>query len=169
MAFSILDIDDIDRLQARMRPGALSVRGFLGPNESLNAVLAADDQAMQQAGVTFESLAMAIEALIAAAGGSRTGEATVGGTHHVRIQRYLGVQICPWSPDPQHTQCTGRGAHFSSIDWRVEHLQSGEAMEGPGLIVHLMHDHHFCEGLESPYRVDPVALAGLLGLFRRNI
>jgi hypothetical protein len=130
--------------------------------------MAADEQAMQQTGVTFEALAVAIETLIAAARGSGTREATVGGTHRVRIQQYLGVQICPWSPDPQQTQCTGRGVLFSNIDWRVENLQTGQALEGPGLIVHLMHDHHFCEGLESPYRVDPVELAELLGLISHN-
>ena len=157
-------VPDIERIEARMRPGALSVRGFLGPNESLRTVMAADSQAMQRSGVTFESLAASIEVLIAAASGSSTHEATVNGTHHVRIQQYLGFQICPWSPDPQHMQCTGRGVHLSSLDWRVENLRTGQVLRGPGLIVHLMHDHHFCEGPESPYRVDPVALAELLGL-----
>lgn len=152
-----------------MRPGALSLGGFLGPNESLRAVMAADEHAIQQTGVTFESLAAGIETLIAAARGSGTREATVNGTHHVRIQQYMGVQICPWSPDPQQMQCTGRGVLLSNIDWRVENLATGQVLQGPGLIVHLMHDHHFCEGPESPYRVDPVALAGLLGLFRRDI
>ena len=155
---------DIDQLEARMRPGALSVAGFLGPSESLRAVMAADDLAMQRTGVTFEALAVAIEALIAAASASPTHEALVNGTHHVRIQQYLGFQICPWSPDPQHVQCMGRGLHFSSLQWRVESLPRGQVLQGPGLIVHLMHDHHFCEGRESPYRVDPVALAELLGL-----
>ncbi len=155
---------DLERIEARMRPGALSVAGFLGPNESLRAVLADDELAMQRTGITFETLAAAIEALIAAANASPTHEAVVNGVHKVRIQQYLGFQICPWSPDPDHMQCTGRGLPFSSVDWRIENLRTGQAMQGPGLIVHLLHDHHFCEGRESPYRVDPVALAQLLGL-----
>jgi hypothetical protein len=157
-------VPDIDQIETRMRPGALSLRGFLGPNESLRTVMAADSQAMQRTGVTFEALAASIEALIAAASDSSTHEAIVNGTHHVRIQQYLGFQICPWSPDPQHMQCVGRGVHFSSLDWWVENLRTGQVLQGPGLIVHLMHDHHFCEGQESPYRVEPVALVELLGL-----
>jgi hypothetical protein len=157
-------IPDIGQIEARMRPGALSLRGFLGPNESLRTVMAADSQAMQRIGITFEALAASIEALIAAASDSSTHEAIVRGAHHVRIQQYMGFQICPWSPDPLHMQCVGRAVHFSSLDWKVENLRTRQVMQGPGLIVHLMYDHHFCEGLESPYRVDPVALADLLGL-----
>jgi hypothetical protein len=59
---------------------------------------------------------------------------------------------------------TATALFYSSLDWQLENLGTGQRLEGPGLIVHLMHDHHFCEGPQSPYRVDPVALAGLLGL-----
>lgn len=154
---------DIDWVEARMRPGALSVSGFLGPHESLRDVLAADALAMRRARVTFEALAAALEALLAAASASRTREALVAG-RHVRIQQYLGFQVCPWSPGPRSAQCVGGGLQFASLDWTIEILQTGDMLKGPGLLVHLMHDHHFCEGRESPYRVDPVALAKLLGL-----
>jgi hypothetical protein len=152
-------------LEARMRPGGLSGTGFLGPAESLPAVLAADEQVMTRAGLTFEAVAGALETLVAAASAAPAREATVGGTHHVRIQPYLGFQICPWSPDPDHAQCDAgeaRGLIYSSVDWRLENLRTGQVIEGPGLIIHLMHDHHFCEGRQSPYRVDPVDLARVL-------
>jgi hypothetical protein len=151
-------------LEARMRPGGLSLHGFLGPDESLGEVLAADSLAVERMGVTFEKLAASLEALIEAANASPAREAIVNGKYRIRIQQYLGFQICPWSPDPRHMQCTGRAVHLSSLDWRVQNLETGQALAGPGLIVHLMHDHHFCEGNESPYRVDPTALAELLGL-----
>jgi hypothetical protein len=159
--------DDIAELEARMRPGALSRAGFLGPSENLRAVMAADDLAMKQAGQTFEAVAAALEVLIGAAMASPGHEVTVGGKHHIRVQQYLGFQICPWSPDPNHAQCglgEARGLPYSSLNWHLENLRTGKAMEGPGLIVHLMYDHHFCEGPESPSRVDPIALAGVLDL-----
>jgi hypothetical protein len=37
-------------------------------------------------------------------------------------------------------------------------------MRGPELITHLIREHGFFEGFESPYRVDPRALAELLQL-----
>lgn len=41
---------------------------------------------------------------------------------------------------------------------------TGDYLAGPGLIVHLIRDHHFFEGPGSPYRVDPVKAAQVLGL-----
>lgn len=164
MTFSSRGIDEIE---ARMRPGGLSVAGFLGPQESLRAVIAADEAVMTRAELRFEAVAAAIEVLIAAAAASPTREATIDGRHHIRIQQYLGFQICPWSPDPRHAQCDvgdARRTLYSSLDWRLENLRTGQVVEGPGLIVHLMHDHHFCEGRRSPYRVDPIALAEALEL-----
>jgi hypothetical protein len=157
----------IDELEARMRPGGLSVAGFLGQRESLEAVMAADEAAMIRADLSFEAVAAAIEVLIAAAVASPTREATIDGRYHVRIQQYLGFQICPWSPDPRHAQCSvgdERRTLYSSLDWRLENLRTGQVVEGPGLIVHLMYDHHFCEGRQSPYRVDPITLAEALEL-----
>jgi hypothetical protein len=155
---------DIGELEKRMRPGAMSRAGFLGPHESLRAVMAADEAAMQQTGVTFEALATELEALIAGANAAPSRETTVGDAYRVRLQQFLGPQICPWSSDQRYPQCVGRGSIYASIDWMIENLRTGQAMSGPGLIVHLMHDHHFCEGAGSSYRVDPVKLARLLGL-----
>lgn len=33
--------------------------------------------------------------------------------------------------------------------------KTGESFTAPALIVHLIRAHHFFEGVESPYRVDP--------------
>jgi len=164
MTFSGIGIAE---LEARMRPGAFSRAGFLGPSEKLLEVLAADDLAMKQSGQTFEAVAAALELLISAAAASPSRETDVGGRHHVRVTQYLGFQICPWSLDPHHAQCAmgeARGLTYSSLDWHLQNLRTGREMDGPGLIVHLMFDHHFCEGQESPNRVDPIALIQLLEL-----
>lgn len=150
-----------------MRPGALSIAGFLGKDESLAAVMAADELAIEGAGLTFEMVAIALESLITAAARSPTYATTVKGIWDVRVQLYQGFQVCPWSPDPRHAQpcmAEATGLIHSSIDWHIANLHTNQEQAGPGFIVHLMHDHHFCEGLESPYRVDPLSLAQLLRL-----
>lgn len=147
-----------------MRPGAVSRAGFLGPHESLPAVMAADEAAMRQIGVTPEALAVKLEGLIASANAPPSRETTVSDLYRVRLRQFLGPQICPWSSNVRYPQCVGRGSLYASLDWTIESLRTGRAMTGPGLIVHLMHDHHFCEGPGSPYRVDPVELAQLLDL-----
>jgi hypothetical protein len=51
-------------LEKRMRPGAWSMAGFLGPNESLDAVLRLDAEAMTLLGVTHRRIADTLEQAI---------------------------------------------------------------------------------------------------------
>jgi hypothetical protein len=118
--------------------------------------MAGDAAALHAIGVSFEDLALRLQSLLA---GERASS-----EYRVEITKYLGPQICPWSPNQTYTECPGIGLDLASIDWTIDNLQTGESAHGPGLIVHLLHDHHFAEGRQSPYRVDPVALARLLGL-----
>jgi hypothetical protein len=72
----------------------------------------------------------------------------------------FGYQECPWSP----TELLGGGKPCAagSSDWGIRDRQRGLEMKGPELITHLIREHGFFEGFESPYRVDPRALAKLL-------
>ena len=47
---------------------------------------------------------------------------------------------------------------------KIRNGDNGFKLAGPGLIVHLIGAHTFFEGFESPYRVEPRALAQLLQL-----
>jgi hypothetical protein len=154
----------VTELESRMRPGVLSQGGFLGENERLADVLARDSQTLAELGVTHEGLAGKLGALV------RMGEAASHSTRRighfeVQVTVYCGFQMCPWSPDIHSSQCTaGDGIQFGSLDWCIRNVRSGQEMCGPGLIVHLIRDHHFFEGFGSPYRVDPRGLARLLEL-----
>jgi hypothetical protein len=145
-----------------MRPGVLSQGGFLGANERLADVLAVDSETLAELGVSYADLAEKLGVLI------QRGVSAADHTAHVdhfaiTIRSYSGFQICPWSADIHRSQCTaGGGVQFSSLDWCIRNTRTGQEMCGPGLIVHLIRDHHFFEGLESPYRVDPRELVHLL-------
>jgi hypothetical protein len=77
---------------------------------------------------------------------------------------YFGWQECPWGPGLRDAK-QGEGitlcGHGSS-DWFITDVRRGLSMNGPSLITHLIREHGFFEGFESPYRVDPRALAELL-------
>jgi hypothetical protein len=152
---------DLELVEARMRPGRLSRSGFLGPHESLRAVMAADAAAMRDIALSFEAVGSRLSSLLDAALDSPGRAAIVQGTYEVRLQQFLGFQICPWA---RRGQCEGPALVYASVDWTITDLHSGASISGPGMIVHLMGDHHFCEGRESPRRVEPVRLARFLGL-----
>lgn len=148
-----------------MRPGAFSRVGFLGPRESLKEVLDADRLEVERLGLTFERLAEPLETLIDAAENSPTRNAKIEGRFRVEVEIFTGFQICPWASDPHHAQCdAGLGVRHASINWRIVNLRTRREIRGPGLAVHLMRDHHFCQGKGSPLRVDPGELADVLEL-----
>jgi hypothetical protein len=156
---------EIAELESRMRPGAFSRAGFLGPQESLLQVLEADRQQVARMGLTFEQLAEPLEALIAAGVSSPSRKTNVGKVYRVEVEVLTGFQICPWAADPHHAQCTaGKGVQNASVNWRIINRQTGQELRGPGLAGHLLRDHHFCQGRGSPLRVDPLVLAEFLGL-----
>lgn len=57
----------IAELEKRMRPGAWSEGGFLGPTESLEAIVAQDDQTLRELGITYEGIADALEKVLQSA------------------------------------------------------------------------------------------------------
>ena len=76
------------------------------------------------------------------------------------IAQYRGLQECPWGCEY---------AKWASFDFLLLNRQSGMYVTGPGLIVHLIRDHHFFEGLESPYRVDPAKVVQVLEISSKGI
>lgn len=53
---------------------------------------------------------------------------------------------------------------WSDMDFLLLNRTTGEFITCPGLIVHLVREHHFFEGSKSPYRVDPIRLAAIISL-----
>jgi hypothetical protein len=154
----------LDEIEARMRPGRFSQKGFLGPNERLKDVLELDSCALTEMGLTTSELARQLMALLVPVVESRVSAARVH-QFRIRLQRFKGFQICPFALDPHRNQCqAGWAVHLASVDWRIRNMRTSKELAGPGLIVHLIGAHHFFEGLESPYRLGPRALAELLEL-----
>jgi hypothetical protein len=151
-------------VEARMRPGAFSRTGFLGPNERLSDVLALDAETLRKLNLSCAEIASRLDALIVAAKAAPDHRSSLG-TVECQVRVYQGFQICPWAPAPHQAQCSaGAGVRHGSIDWQITNLASKATMQGPGLVVHLIRDHGFFEGLLSPSRVDPGRLASILDL-----
>ena len=72
---------------------------------------------------------------------------------------YRGLQECPWS-------CTA--IPWAYFDFLILNRRSGEFITGPGMIVHLIREHQFFEGRESPYRVDPARAIRVLEIAPDN-
>ena len=150
------------RVEELMRPRKLSVAGFLGETERLEDVLKEDASTLSSLRVTAAEIADRIREIVGASlyRSSRwsTRDTYDTGKFRVRLMQWGGFQECPWlcKHDPA----------WASIDFVIENRRSGAKLKGPGLIVHLIAEHGFFEGKESPYRVDPRQAAEVLGLPR---
>ncbi|MFH1637223.1 MAG: hypothetical protein ABIB71_02240 [Candidatus Woesearchaeota archaeon] len=137
-----------ENLEASMRPGELSELGFLGEHERLDEVLKSDDESVKRLGVTHEKIASRIEYFIKAVRRLSKQGQLIDGKYLVGGTQWRGGQKCPWG-DVSFSMPHG------SIDLFVRNIELGEQLNFPGGIVHLIREHQFYEGKESPYRVDP--------------
>ncbi len=140
-------------LEQRLRPGADSHLGFLGSDERLAEVLAADDELVRRLGLTHAIIAQRLENIFSRVHYPTT-EPTPIDQWNVSGTAYRGFQACPWE----------KNAQYGSWDLTIENRRTGERLQCPGLIAHLIGEHGFYEGKQSPYRVDPELLARVLDL-----
>jgi hypothetical protein len=147
----------INHLEESMRPGELSSGGFLGKDERLDDVLKADDETVKRLGLTHEKIADRIEYFIKAVGYPLPEGKLVDEKYLVGGRVFRGGQGCPWDD-------AGLMMPHSNVDMFVKNQELNETLSFPGGIVHLIREHHFYEGKQSPYRVDPEKAARVLDL-----
>lgn len=159
---------DIKKLEERMHPGKHSEGGFLGPKESLEEILKEDDETVARLGFEHRQIAAALDHFLTFGfQGSRKLNKHLdsrmdlnrpivlfGGTYAIEINMYDGHQDCPWGCTKDQDGRHGLSM-YGGLDATVTNQKTGEKLKFPGLIIHLISDHHFYEGKESPYRVDP--------------
>ena len=172
----------IEELEKRMRLGNYSEVGFLGKEESLLDVVHTDEETIRKLGVTHVQIADRLEYFILryVQGNADffnpnkrlTGQKLVDAYETFEMegidvdQLYQivghtrrGYQLCPWGDDTEPTTkiylIPGGHHPYSNLEITVKNNKSDESLSFPGLIVHLIKDHHFYEGKQSSYRVDP--------------
>lgn len=163
-----LSADDLHAIEKRMQPGGVSYSGFLAEDEKLGDVIAKDNATLKDLGVTHKQVADRIESIFGRALRRRALEfryrnykkkpeletALIDGKFKVDIQGYLGIQVCPFK-EPLKTCGT------SNHDVEIYNQDLEEDIEFPGLIVHLIREHHFFEG-DTYYRLDPAKAVRVL-------
>jgi hypothetical protein len=144
-------------LERDMRPGAIwnvkgkpfyegSSRGFLGKEEKLLEVLAADNAyVVDEQGLTHQDLARALHAVAAVANEKDVTDFVYNGRRFkVALIRYKGSQYSPFFDDTS-----------ASIDATVTNATSGKEMRYSLLVPHMIERYGFYEGHGTPYRVEP--------------
>ena len=140
--------------ESLLKPGKSSQEGFLGEDEKLAEVIASDEATLKKMGIDFEQIANRIEYFIKAVPYPTRTPKIVDECYEVVGTVWRGMQECPW----------GDKGEYSSMDFEIKNVKTGESIFFPGLIVNLIRKHLFFEGKKSAYRVDPKKVVEVLGI-----
>jgi hypothetical protein len=143
-------IADLERV---MRPGELSQAGFLGDDESLLRVMAADNRhVVDELGLTHQELAKHLRAMQAIF------------HHHCKTTNefrtavfvYNGRRFTAWEDSWFDSQGSPfRDGTWTSVDVTVTNLDNGKELKYSGLVPLMIERYGFYEGKGTPYRVEP--------------
>ncbi len=152
----------IAELEELMRPGQRDERtskeGFLGPEERLLDVLAADNDLVNGMGLSHRDLAIPLLQICQRVNG-RLNEGDDFEFDHANIRWrvectvFMGSQLSPFNDQTK-----------ASIDYTLTNLENGESVSFSGLVPLMIERYGFYEGHGTPYRVEPTDIARVLGL-----
>jgi len=139
----------------RMRPGVITIQGFLGNDiRPPEEIIAEDEAEFARLGLDFETIASGLEKL-RAAGERGLGEPISLGKFLVQTGDARGMLPCPYNDGLYHKNAVS----VRAADQPFESCVEGEDMlVFSDLSIHLLRVHHFCQGRGSPFRLEPELL-----------
>jgi hypothetical protein len=151
-------------LEADMRPKKLSGAGFMGPDEKLLDVLAADNRyVVEELGLTHQELARHLHAL-----------ATIGdwlALHDKPMQEFVYhgkrfkvlIQSSSSSVKSPFADGTRSGSNAT-----ITNVQTGKKVRFGLLVPYMMERYGFYEGKGTPYRLEPQTVVEVLGFLEKK-
>lgn len=174
-----MSLDQIERFQKRMYAvsdeygchGCSSVTGFLAKNEKLLDVVKNDLETFNyhhaDIDVLAEKLFELMNTAIVEMNKIRKMEVLIEGRYLVKITTWMGFQYCPFSDVKENYKISPWGHIYthcgrSNMDVTITDIKTKKKINFCSLLVHLIKDHHFCEG-SVEHRLDPVTLINFFG------
>ena len=145
---------DEKRIEENMQPGSISANGFLGQDtRNLADIKRSDQMTVERLGLSHQQIADRLRTV------TEKGKAGLGSPVTldeegltVTVEDYRGMIPCPFqdriSQDKRLTTCC--------------RLDDGRSLRWSDLNIHMIEAHGFYEGIGSPFRVDPEAVAAIL-------
>jgi len=142
-------------LEVEMRPGQASAKGFLGADEKLLAVLAADNRlVVDEHRLTHQELAHHLRVLAAIGLKQPDREFLYHGSRFsVSFRHFRGWQASPFHDGTR-----------SSSEAIINNITNGQRLEYSLLVPEMIERYGFYEGTGTPYRVAPERILAVLDL-----
>lgn len=145
---------ELDKIQEKMRPGVLTLKGFLGNDDrKLADIIAADKLALQKLGIKLEEVCSKLQDLAERGTDLMEQEVKVDDKYLIRVRDDRGKIPSPW----------GDGL-FEKGDVELTDIRNGKKLKWNQLTLRLALAHGFLGGKGSEYRLEPEDLAEILDL-----
>jgi hypothetical protein len=155
----------IAALAAEMRPGASSDAGFLGKDEKLLDVLAADNEfVVDKMGFTHQELALHLRILAQIRENQRAGNDEFGSEFRYHGRRFQ-VSIVTYRG---HQESPFRDGTTTSKEATLKNLDNGKSLTYSLLVPQMIERYGFYEGHGTPYRVDPKQVVAVLDFLKKR-
>ncbi len=140
-------------IRERMQPGVITLSGFLGDDpRALNQIISDDEMTLQNLGVTAQEIAERMEYLTEKSKQVYEGRVIVDDMYEIETEITRGKLPCPF---------LHRGLQRKTIT-TCTHLSSGITVRWTALNIHMIKEHGFFEGKDSPFRLEPEILVQVL-------
>lgn len=142
-----------EQLRENLKASKLAKEGFLGEDtRPLEEIVQEDLEELNAMGLTAQKLAERMEQLTAL-GLKGHGMAVEAEGYSLEVEEFMGRMPCPFRD----------GKRLAKRNTVATRLADGAQMSWTDASIHLIGQHGFFQGLGSPYRLEPVALARFLG------
>ncbi|MFP4510469.1 MAG: hypothetical protein ACOC4I_04975 [Spirochaetota bacterium] len=141
------------RAMHNMQPGEITADGFLGDDErALVDIIAADEAAMAELGLTFDECSDRLEYLMEA-GRKGLGEpVTVEGKWRIKTDEARGMLPSPFEDGV-----------FRKVNATIAKVSDAAVyVRITSLSLHLMRKYHFLQGRGASFRIEPATLKQVL-------
>lgn len=143
----------MQRIQDAMKPGVITLQGFLGKDtRNLADILLEDDAEVRRLGYTHGGIATRMMELRELGMAGLGDFITLEPHFEVRVESVRGKLPCPFG-DP---------GIFPKTNITVRNLKFNKEVTFTDLHIHLIQAHGFYEGRDSLFRLDPAELAEIL-------
>ena len=143
---------DMQRVIERMKPGVLSLHGFLGADRrSLEEILDADASTVAGLATTHELIAAGLAEVLEKAKAGLGGGVRINKGLEASYFEVMGRIPCPW----------GDGS-FQKGEVTLTETATADTLVFTPLSLHMIAVHGFYEGLGSRYRIEPANIHCIL-------
>ncbi|HOM73915.1 MAG TPA: hypothetical protein PKI14_16095 [Fervidobacterium sp.] len=137
-------IPEYAEIQENMKPGKITVDGFLGNDgRNITDIISADEEEFSQLDLDFSEVAKLLRELLRE-GAKGLGKNVKYGKWEIAVNEARGNIPCPF-----------KDGMFSKRVATIRNLNNSQEIVLSDLSVHLLEKHHFLQGRGSTFRLEP--------------